>query len=88
MSLYLNTRGKSTVAISVCDRCKLKMPLADMVQDGNTPGIRGHAHCMDVLDPYRLPARQTENITLRYPRPDADISAEPVAIPVPDGGPV
>lgn len=88
MSLYLDTRGKTTVAIGICDRCKLKMPLADMVTDGNTPSIRGHKACMDVLDPWRLPARQTENITLRYPRPDADISTPPVPLPVPDGEPV
>ena len=85
MPLYISTEGKTTVAIAVCDRCHLKMPVADMVQDGNYPSIRGHKHCMDVYDPYRLPARQTENIALHHPRPDADISTPAVALPVPDG---
>lgn len=88
MSKYLDTSGKPSRAIAVCDRCKLKMALSDMVSDGNTPSIRGHRECMDVKDPWRLPARQTENITLRFPRPDADISTPAVPLPIPDGDPV
>jgi len=29
--------------------------------------------CKDQYDPYRLPARQTERITLRWPRPDTPL---------------
>lgn len=77
MSLWLDTRGKSTVAIAICDRCKRKYPLADALQDGNTPSLRVCSEgCRDSLDPWRLPARQTEDITLQYPRPD-----EPLEIP-------
>lgn len=74
MSVYLDTRGKTTLAIGICDRCRLKMPVADMVRDKNSPGLRVHAHCSDEKDPYRLPARQTEKITVRFPRPDAPLS--------------
>lgn len=74
MPLYLNTRGKSDIAIGCCDRCHLKMAHADMVPDPNTPGIRGHKHCMDQYDPWRLPARQPDKIDIEYPRPDTDIS--------------
>jgi hypothetical protein len=31
--------------------------------------------CRDQLDPYRLPARQTERINLRFARPDVSVAA-------------
>jgi hypothetical protein len=73
MSLYLDTRGQTTVAIGVCDRCKMKRPLACLVEDGDAPGLRVCPECSDELDPYKLPARQAENIGLQYPRPDEDL---------------
>lgn len=74
MSLFLRTRGMSTAAIAVCDRCKMKRPLSEMTADRNSPGVRVCARgCNDELDPWRLPARRTEDITLQYPRPDEDL---------------
>lgn len=73
MSLWLDTRGKTSLAIAVCDRCKMKMAYSDMVSDPNSPGLRLHRDCADRLDPYRLPARKTENITLTHPRPDVEL---------------
>lgn len=70
MPLYLPVNRGGTVAIAICDRCKLKCNYDDLVPDGNSPGLRVHEHCRDVKDPWRLPARQTERINLRYPRPD------------------
>jgi hypothetical protein len=32
---------------------------------------------LDKFDPWRLPARQTENISLRFPRPDVNIALAP-----------
>jgi len=32
----------------------------------------------DDYDPYRLPARETEDITLRYPRPDIPLTGAAV----------
>jgi hypothetical protein len=32
---------------------------------------------LDEFDPYRLPARQTEDITLRFVRPDESIATDP-----------
>jgi hypothetical protein len=32
---------------------------------------------LDNFDPWRLPARQTENIALRFPRPDASVATGP-----------
>lgn len=68
----VNTKG-GTVAIAVCDRCKMKMPYSELRPDGNSPGLRVCSACCDVKDPYRYPARQTENVALRYPRPDEDL---------------
>lgn len=76
MPLYLNTLGEPTVGIGICDRCKMKRPLARLVPDGNSPGLRvceDKSGCRDKFDPWRLPARRTENIALRYPRPDEDL---------------
>lgn len=70
MSLYLNTSGKASAAVGVCDRCHFKAALSDLVADPNSPGLRVHLACADVRDPWRLPARKAENITLSYPRPE------------------
>lgn len=74
MPLYLDTRGKSTVAIGRCDRCSSKVALADMRDDGDKPGMRVCDPCHDKIDAWRLPVRQTEDITLRYPRPDEPLT--------------
>jgi len=71
MPLYLPVSLKgNTVAIAVCDRCKMKAYYDELVPDGESPGLRVHPHCADEKDPYTLPARKTEVISLRYPRPD------------------
>ena len=74
MSLYLNTSGQSSAAIATCDRCHLKVAYSTLVADGNSPGLRVCPECSDDLDPWRLPARQSENISLRYPRPDEPLT--------------
>jgi hypothetical protein len=77
MSLYLDTRHKSSVAIGICDRCARKFPLEDLVADGDQPGLRvcQSFGCWDELDPYKLPARRTEDISLRYPRPEEPLES-------------
>lgn len=70
MSLYLSTERRVKVAIAVCDRCKTKFSIEDLFKDPNSPGLRVCRDCTDVLDPWRLPPRATENITLDHPRPD------------------
>lgn len=77
MGLFLDTRGYSDLAIAICDRCKMKRPHAVMRNDPNFPGLRVcDQGCADQFDPYRLPARKTERITIRFPRPDADIAVD------------
>lgn len=76
MSLYLDTRGNTNVAIAVCDRCKLKCAIVDLVPDPNSPGLRVHEHCKDQFDPWRLPARPPDNLTVNYPRPDLPLTPD------------
>ena len=80
MSIWLDTTGRSTLAIGVCDRCRRKMSLDDLYSDPNSPGLRVCLEDRDQYDPYRLPARQPEKITLPFVRPDANIAVQPVGI--------
>ena len=71
MPRFLDTTGMSDIAIFVCDRCKMKRPHAESRNDPNFPGLLVCGQgCADDFDPYRLPARKTEKITIRFPRPD------------------
>jgi hypothetical protein len=77
MPLFLDTRGNPSVAIAVCDRCKMKRAYSVMRSDPNFPGLRVcDQGCADQKDPYRLPARKTERIALRFPRPDLSIALQ------------
>lgn len=84
MPTWLHTSGNALIAIFICGRCKMKRAIVEALPDPNFPGLmvcnRG---CADQKDPYRLPARQTERISLRFPRPDASVavSAENFVIP-------
>ncbi len=78
MPVFLDTRGYADIAIAVCDRCRMKRPHADLSKDPNFPGLMVCSqNCKDEFDPYRLPARKTERITIRFPRPDANIAVDP-----------
>ena len=37
MPIYLDTTGMTSIAIAVCDRCKMKKPYVDLRPDGNSP---------------------------------------------------
>jgi hypothetical protein len=73
MALFLDTRGKSTLGIGICGRCSVKMSLTKLHPDPNTPGLMVCRDDLDVLDPWRLAPRETEDITLQYPRPDTPL---------------
>jgi hypothetical protein len=78
MPIFLDTLGYSDIAIAVCDRCKMKRPHAVMRSDPNFPGLQVcNEGCADQYDPYRLPARKTERITIRFPRPDVSVAVDP-----------
>lgn len=77
MPIFMDTTGLSSLAIAVCDRCKMKRALVNLAPDSNFPGLRVcNEGCRDNLDPYRLPARKTERINLRFPRPDVSVAVE------------
>jgi hypothetical protein len=77
MPLFLDTRGLADLAIAVCDRCKMKRPHVDLRPDANFPGLQVCGQgCADDKDPYRLPARKTEKITIRFPRPDVSVAVK------------
>lgn len=76
MPIFLDTEGYSDIAIGICDRCRMKRPHATLGPDINFPGLMVcEENCRDEKDPYRLPARQTERINLRFPRPDVSVAA-------------
>lgn len=88
-STFLDTTGNPTLGVGVCDRCKTKRALHELVADPNAPGLRvckdPEEGCLDKYDPYRLPTRRPDPIKLPFNRPDqrldeptqADWSMEP-----------
>ena len=85
MSVFLDTTGNSSLAIGICGRCSRKFPIGELVSDPNYPGLRVCRVDADAYDPYRLPARQPENIALRYARPDTPLyEGGPSLVPAPE----
>ena len=85
MPVYLDTRGNSVLSIAICDRCSRKFAYTELMPDPNFPGMRVCKDDLDNFDPWRLPARQTENIALRFPRPDVSIALTPNQVLTTDG---
>jgi hypothetical protein len=68
MPVFLDTEGLASLAIGVCDRCKMKRAFVRLGPDPNFPGLRVcDEGCRDQFDPYRLAARQTERINFVSP---------------------
>ena len=81
MSIFLDTRGRSTLGIAVCARCGLKMSREDLFPDPNAPGLMCCKDDLDTLDPWRLAPRETEQITMEWVRPDIDLgTANPMPV--------
>lgn len=80
MTIYLDTLGKSNLGIGICDRCSRKFSLTELMSDPNSPGLRVCKQDLDQLDPYRLPARQPDTITLPFVRPDTPIGTDPAGL--------
>lgn len=91
MSIYKNPRGRSSFGLALCGRCQRKHFLDDLSPDPNMPGLMVCRKDIDELDPYLLPMRAVEDITLRYVRPDeplvvgASPSPAPAPAPAPSG---
>lgn len=73
MPRFLDTRGRSTLACGICARCSRKMSLDDLFSDPNSPGLMVCKEDLDQYDPYRLPARQPDDLTLPFYRPDTPL---------------
>jgi hypothetical protein len=85
MPLYINTRGRTTLAIGICGRCSMKFPLEKLQPDANYPGLLVCDRDRDQYDPYRLPARQPDSIVLPFTRPDTPIPTNPAGFISDDG---
>ena len=64
-----------SIAIAICDRCRMKRPYTELGPDPNYPGLRvcQTQGCRDQYDPYRLPPRAPDPVSMRFPRPDAPL---------------
>lgn len=71
---YLDTRGGSNLGIGVCARCNFKFPLDELSDDPNARGLKVCRADRDAYDPYRLPARSPDTITLPFVRPDTPLT--------------
>ena len=73
MGLYLPVQAKGSAAIAICRRCGFKVHYDELRLDPNNKNwyCKG---CIDIYDPWRLPARTPENISLDHPRRDEDIA--------------
>ena len=85
MGAYLDTRGKTTLAIGICGRCSRKFSLDDLYSDPNYPGLKVCRADVDEYDPYRLPARREDRIVLPFTRPDDSVTTQPSGLITEDG---
>ena len=76
MSRYLDTRGKSSLGVGICDRCGRKFPIGDLRPDRDNKGLLVCDEDNDQYDPYKLPARKPESVLLRTIRPDVDVGIQ------------
>jgi hypothetical protein len=58
--------------------------MGELLPDPNYPGLLCCAVDRDDYDPYRLPARQPEKISLMFARPDTPIGTDPLGLPTED----
>jgi hypothetical protein len=56
------------------------MSLTELMSDPNSSGLRVCKEDLDQLDPYRLPPRQPDTITLPFVRPDTPIGTDPAGL--------
>jgi hypothetical protein len=56
------------------------MSIDELFSDPNSPGLRVCREDLDQLDPYRLPPRQPDNITLPFVRPDLPLNTDPAGL--------
>lgn len=83
MSIFVDPTGEPTYGIGICGRCSRTFVLSKLRSDPNIPGLMVCEDDLDALDPYRLPARTPDQITLPFVRPDVRIEIPSGAHPAP-----
>lgn len=58
-------------AVGFCKKCGLNFAYGDLVDDGETPGLRVCQECYDPKHPQERPARAYDPIALRKPAPES-----------------
>jgi hypothetical protein len=77
MSLYLTPKNVGgTMAVAICYRCQKKMYAGALKKDPNNQNFYC-GECVDLYDPWRLPARRAEDISVQHPRTDEVIEGGP-----------
>lgn len=71
--VFLNTTGNQTLGIGICSRCQFRFPLGELQDDPNIPNFKVCRADRDDFDPYRMPARSPDIITLPFVRPDTPL---------------
>lgn len=74
MSRFLDTHGERVLSPYICDRCKQRGRYSEMMADPDKEGLFVHKDCADQKDPWKLPPRQSEEITVPNPRPDVELT--------------
>lgn len=74
MSRYINTMGRSNLAIGICQRCRFKYALDDLSPDRDNKGLLVCVDCNDIRDPYKLPARRADKFSIKRPSPDEKLT--------------
>lgn len=73
--LYLPVKEVGgSMAVAICYRCQKKVYAGELKQDPNNMNWFC-SDCVDLYDPWRLPARRAEDIAIQHPRPDAEIES-------------
>lgn len=73
MSLYLPVKASGSQAIAICYRCQRKVYHDQLKQDPNNKNWYCN-ECVDLYDPYRLPPKAPDAISLSHPRPDVELT--------------
>lgn len=66
-------------ALATCGRCGMRGRYSEMVDDGQTPGLRVHPACRDIRHPQEKPVRAEDGVALQRPTGNPDTANDPLA---------
>lgn len=83
---YNARTAPGTLSVAICARCALRHPYQRLSGDGDKgQAMRVCPDDNDQKDPWKLPARQSDAMALRFARPDVSIAVTPAGIISEDG---